>query len=261
MDLPTPQTEHVECLGLDDFAFQRGRTFGTVVVDLDAHQIIDLLPDRQAETSATWMAGHPEITHVSRDRGAEYASAASTGVPQAVQVADRFHVCKNLSEAVQRCLSRVLSEMKEASQGAGGKEVHVGEETPTSVAEWRPDPGIQVARTIAVRRSERDARYQLAVHLREQGRSIKEMACQLGIHERTVRHWFERGVAPDVRPRRKRQSIFDPYAPYVLKRWQDGEHNGTRLWEEIATQGYLGSQRMVYRFLSTLKKTEGKIPA
>jgi transposase len=124
------------------------------------------------------------------------------------------------------------------------------------VEEWRPDPGAQVARTIAVRRSERDARYQQAVHLREQGLSIKEMACRLGVSGRTVRHWFARGVAPDTRPRRKRESDFDPYAPYVLTRWQEGERNGTRLWEEIAAQGYPGSQRMVYRFLKTLKKTE-----
>jgi transposase len=115
MNLPTPQAEHVECLGIDDFAFRRGRTFGTVLVDLDAHQIIDVLPDRQTETAAAWMAAHPEITHVSRDRGAEYASAASCGAPQAVQVADRYHVCQNLSDAVQKLLARVLTELKEAS--------------------------------------------------------------------------------------------------------------------------------------------------
>ena len=260
MALPTPPVEHVECLGIDDFAFRRGRTFGTVVVDLDAHQIIDLLPDRQADTAAAWMAAHPEITHVSRDRGAEYASAASTGASQAIQIADRFHVCKNLSEAVQRLLARVLTELKEASQKADGK-AHTPEETAVSVQEWRPTPGEQVERTIAIRRAERDARYQQAVSLHEQGRSIKEIACQLRVSERTVRHWFERGVAPDTRPRRKRQSDFDPYAPYVLKRWQEGERNGTRLWEEITAQGYPGSQRMVYRFLKTLKKTEVKLAA
>jgi transposase len=156
MILPTPQAEHVECLGLDDFAFRRGRTFGTVVVDLDAHQIIDLLPDRQAETAAAWMAAHPEITHVSRDRGAEYASAASTGAPQAIQVADRFHVCENLSEAVQRLLARVLSEMKAASQHTEGERV-AQKEVPVAVQEWRPDPGAQVAQTIANRRAERGA--------------------------------------------------------------------------------------------------------
>ncbi|HEY4388828.1 MAG TPA: ISL3 family transposase [Ktedonobacteraceae bacterium] len=259
MALPTPQAEHVECLGLDDFSFLRGRTFGTVVVDLEAHQIIDLLPDRQADTAAAWMAAHPEIKYVSRDRGAEYASAASTGAPQAIQVADRFHVSKNLSEAVQKLLARVLSELKTASQEADGK-AHAQEDTFAPIEEWRPDPGVQVARTIAIRRAERDARYQQAVRLREQGLAIKEIACQLGASERTVRHWFERGVAPDTRPRRKQQSGFDPYAPYVLKRWRDGERNGTRLWEEIAAQGYPGSQRMVYRFLKTLKKTEVKTP-
>jgi transposase len=256
MALPTPQAEHVECLGLDDFAFRRGRTFGTVVVDLSAHQIIDLLPDRQADTAATWMAAHPEITHVSRDRGAEYASVADTGAPQAIQVADRFHVCKNVSEAVQRLLARVLAEMKAAHQETDGKAT-VQEETATaSVEEWRPDPGVQVTRTIAIRRAERDARYQQAVRLREQGCSNEEIARQFRVNARTVRRWFEQDVAPDTRPRRKRESDFDPYAPYVLKRWQDGERNGTRLWGEIAAQGYPGSQRMVYRFLKTLKKTE-----
>jgi transposase len=258
MALPTPQTEHVECLGLDDFAFRRGRTFGTVVVDLDAHQIIDLLPDRQADTAATWMAAHPEITHVSRDRGAEYASAASTGAPQAVQVADRFHVCQNLSDAVQKLLARVLSELKEMSQEADGKS-HTQEESSAVVEEWRPTPGVQVERTIAIRRAEREASYQQAVRLREHGCSNEEIARQFRVNARTVRRWFKRGVAPDTRPRRKRQSDFDPYAAYVLKRWQDGERNGTRLFEEIAAQGYPGSQRMVYRFLKTLKKTEVKL--
>jgi transposase len=260
MALPTPQAEHVECLGLDDFSFRRGRTFGTVVVDLDAHQIIDLLPDRQAGTAAAWMAAHPEITHVSRDRGTEYASAATTGAPQAIQVADRFHVCQNLSDAVQRLLARMLSELKAVSQEAQGK-TNAPEGVAGCVEEWRPDPGAHVAQTIATRRAERDVRYQQAVRLREQGRSIKQIASHLRISERTVRHWFARGVAPDTRPRRKRQSDFDPHASYVLKRWQDGEHNGTRLWEEIAAQGYPGSQRMVYRFLKTLKKTEVNTPA
>jgi len=257
MALPTPQAEHVECLGLDDFAFRRGRTFGTVMVDLDAHQIVDLLPDRQANTAAAWMAAHPEITHVSHDRGAEYASAASTGAPQAVQVADRYHVCHNLSEAVQKLLARVLSEMKEASQKADGK-AHTSEETVVSVEEWRPTPGVQVERTIAIRRAEREARYQQAVLLRKQGWSNEEIARQFRVNARTVRRWFEQDVAPDTRPRRKQQSDFDPYAAYVLKRWQDGERNGTHIFQEIAAQGYPGSQRMVYRFLKTLKKTEVK---
>jgi transposase len=256
MALPTKPVEHVYCLGIDDFSFLRGRTFGTVLVDLDTHRAIDLLPDRQAETATTWMQAHPEITHVSRDRGSEYASAASAGAPQAVQVADRFHVAKNLSEAVQDLLSRVLTELKDTLGGEEATPATAQGEVRVSVEEWRPAPGEQVKRAISTHRTEREARYQQVEGFQKQGLTSKEIAHRLGVSERTVRHWLKRGVAPDTRPRRKRQSDFDPYAPYVLKRWEQGERNGTHLWQELAAQGYPGSQRMVYRFLKTLKTHE-----
>ena len=253
--LPLAPAEPVISLGIDDFSFRRGRTFGTVLVNLETHQAIDLLADREAETASAWMKTHPEITHVSRDRGSEYASAASQGAPQAIQVADRFHIAKNLSEAVQELLARVLSEMKAANQDAEAATDPL-QEGPLAIEEWRPDQGAQVKQTISTRRAERAERYQRAECFRKLGLPIKEIASRLGVSERTVRHWLQRGVAPDVRPRRKRQSDFDPYAPYVLKRWEEGERNGTQLWKEIAAQGYPGSQRMVYRFLKTLKTNE-----
>ena len=83
----------VSVLGLDDFSFRRGRTFGTVLVDMQRHHIIDLLPNRSVETVAAWIGSHPEITHISRDRGSDYAAAAKQAAPQAIQVADRFHLC------------------------------------------------------------------------------------------------------------------------------------------------------------------------
>jgi transposase len=92
MVLPTAAREQVAELGIDDFAFRRGRKFGTILVDLQSHNVIDLLPDRKAETAKAWMKAHPEIKLVSRDRGGDYASAAASGAPQAIQCADRFHV-------------------------------------------------------------------------------------------------------------------------------------------------------------------------
>jgi excisionase family DNA binding protein len=255
MALPTQPAEQVQCLGIDDFSFLRGRTFGTVLVNLDSHQVIDLLPDRQAETATFWMQAHREITHVSRDRGSEYASAASRGAPQAIQVADRFHVAKNLSEAVQELLARILTELKAASQGTEATPV-VQTQSPVSVEEWRPTPGVQVKQTISTRRTEREARHQQVESLHKQGLTTKQIARRMAISERTVRHWLHRGVAPDTRLRRKYASDFDPYAPYVLTRWKEGERNGTHMWREIAAQGYPGSQRMVYRFLKTLKTQE-----
>ncbi len=101
---------------MDDFAFRRGQRFGTVLVNLETHRIVDLLPDRRAETAAAWMKHRPDITAISRDRGAEYAKAAALGAPQATNVADRFHVVKNLTEALQLLLARGLEEIKAASQ-------------------------------------------------------------------------------------------------------------------------------------------------
>ncbi len=251
MALPTKPVEQVQSLGIDEFSFLRGRTFGTVLVDLDTHRVIDLLPDRETETAMTWLQSHREITHISRDRGSEYASAASRGAPQAIQVADRFHVAKNLSEAVADLLARVLTELKGSPQA----------EAQGSVEEWRPAAGKQVNQTISMHRAEREACYQHVERLHQQGLTSQQIAHQLGMNDRTVRHWLKRRVAPDTRPRRKRQSDFDPYAPYVLKRWEEGEHNGTHLWQEIAAQGYPGSQRMVYRFLKTLKTQEKVTPA
>jgi transposase len=250
----------VTCLGIDDFAFRRGRTFGTVLVDLERHEVVDLLPDRQAQTAASWMQKHPEIKYVSRDRGSEYRAAAEAGAPQAVQVADRYHIKQNLTEAVQLLLSRVLTAMKNDQQREADDLQQQTERTP-GIEEWRPAQGKHVDQAIETRRTERQGRYQQVMSLREQGLTAKQVAGRLGMTERTVRRWLQQGAAPETRPRRKYQSSFDPYAPYVLKRWQEGCRNGRQVWQEIAAQGYPGSSRMVSRFLETLKTTEQVRPA
>jgi transposase len=86
--------------------------------------------------------------------------------------------------------------------------------------------------------------------------STQEIAGRLGISDRTVRDWLKRAAFPEARRRRKKQSPFDAFAPYVLKRWQSGERNGTRIFREIKQQGYPGTERSVYRYLKTLKQAE-----
>lgn len=93
-------------LSVDDFSFRRGRSWGTVLVDLERHQLVDILPDRSSETFASWLTQHSGVEVVSRDRSGEYADAVKKAAPEAIQVADRFHLIKNLGDVVLRVFQR-----------------------------------------------------------------------------------------------------------------------------------------------------------
>jgi transposase len=95
----------VRVLGVDDWAWRKGQNFGTILVDLERSQVVDLLPTRSADSLVEWLAQHPEVTTVSRDRQGVYAEGARLGAPKAVQVADRFHLVLNLIQAVERHLA------------------------------------------------------------------------------------------------------------------------------------------------------------
>jgi transposase len=253
MEIPDDARASVVYLGIDDFAFRRGYQFGTILVDLESHRPIDVLPDRRAETAAAWMRDNPEIHVVSRDRASAYAKAAAEAVPQAIEVADRFHVCKNLTEATQLLLTRCQAEIAAASHIE--EPVHNESGKPVvSIEEWRPKEPARVKETRLTRRAGREARYKQVVERHEQGFTTKEIACQMNLSERTVQRWLASGTFPEAKKRRKKRSDFDLFAPYVLKRWQEGEHNGLILWREIVAQGYTGSDRTVYRHIQTLKQ-------
>jgi transposase len=254
MEIPDDARASVVYLGIDDFAFRRGYQFGTILVDLESHRPIDLLPDRRAETAAAWMRDNPEIHVVSRDRASAYASAASEAVPHAIQVADRFHICKNLTEATQLLLTRCQAEI--AAMGSHMEEPIQNESNQPIIflEEWRPKEPAHVEKVRLTRRSGRKARYEQVISGLSHGLTTKEIASQLGMSERTVRMWKAAGTFPEAKKRRKKQSSFDTFAPYVLKRWQEGERNGLTLWREIIAQGYTGSERTVYRHIETLKQ-------
>jgi excisionase family DNA binding protein len=260
MALPDEARASVVYLGIDDFAFRRGYRFGTIIVDLESHRPIDLLPDRRAETVAAWMRDNPDIHVVSRDRGSAYASAAAFVAPQATQVADRFHICKNLTEATQLLLARSQAEILAVSQTENGPSSDEPTKLQISIQEWRPPEPAGVKKARLARRAGRYARYQQVVECRQQGMTPKEIAGRLGLSDRTVQKWLAAGTFPEVRSRRKKSSSFDAFAPYVLKRWKEGEHKGIALYREIKAQGYAGSDRSVYRYLSTLKQTEIQAP-
>jgi transposase len=257
MALALPDAPQVRILGVDDWSWKKGRRYGTILVDLEKRKIIDLLPDRKASTFAQWLRAHPEVEMISRDRGTDYAAAAREGAPQAIQIADRFHLVRNLAEVLKLLLARCRAEIRRSEQNALSEpeEKASGEPPRTlpSPATWKQKPPQQMVRVYQANLAQREDRFQQVVSLRTRGMKQADIAKRVGISERTVRKWLKAGALPSYR-RPNRRSVFDPYAAYVLERWKAGVHDGKQLFEEIRSQGFKGSVRVVGRFLQTLRE-------
>jgi transposase len=240
IDLPDPLCGSILFLGIDDLAFLRGHRFGTILVNLESHRVVDLLPDRKAETSAAWMRHQPDLMAVSRDRGGEYASAAREGAPQAIQCADRFHLLKNLGEAVEGLLARHLAAHRK-------KETQATPDEQTSV--WHAIRAAKLSPQLEqlqrVRREERLARYEQVIALRKQGLSYQAIAGRVGMGASTVQSWLAVGRFPERKPREQGNRL-DRYLPYVVERWEQGCHNIAHLYQELLARGYQGSYASVY---------------
>lgn len=248
MALPTALPKQVSLLGIDDWSFRRGRKFGTILVDLATHKTIDLLPDRTTETAAAWMQAHPEIDIVSRDRGGDYAAAARKGAPQAQQVADRFHLAKNLTEIAEVVLARIRPEIRQAVQSEEGP---LSQGDDGNSADWRPKTEADERQAGLARQAERCDRYQQMMQWYEQGLSTRDIARRLRVTTRSIQRWLKEGI-PHGKPRSKRTSCFDPYADAAIALWQNGALSSLQIWHALQTQGFKGSYNTVHRFIETL---------
>jgi transposase len=237
-DRPTPRV-----LSIDDFALRRGRTYGSILVDLERHCLVDLLPDRSAATFAAWLAEHSGIEVISRDRSAEYADGARQGAPAAVQVADRFHLVKNFGEVALRVLSRHASLVQQ---------VPAPEAIGSMPSPPRSDRAASRDRTRAAMQERFDAVHALVA----QGTTISATARALGLHRHTVQKYRALAAAPERRHRTRVTHILTPYAGYLLERWKAGCHNARALWREIGARGYSGGYQTVARFVASLRAQE-----
>ena len=246
----------VRVLGVDDWSWKKGHRYGTILVDLERHKIIALLPDRTSATFAAWLRQHPEVEVISRDRGTDYAAAAREAAPQARQIADRFHLVRNVADMLLLLLSRCRTEIRRLPPGAEPQPEPTPSDPPRALPQpdtWRQQPPRQMERAYQARQAEREDRFRQITALREQGWTLAAIAQRMGMGERSVRKWCKQGAAPTHRRRHRRRSAFDPYAAYILERWQAGVHDVKHLFEEIRLQGYPGSVRIVQRFLQTLR--------
>jgi len=241
----TPKT-----LGVDDFAFRRGQRYGTILVDLDKHQPIALLPDREAETLAQWLQNHPGVEVLSRDRAQAYKQGMTKGAPEAIQVADRFHLLKNLAES----LEQVFREHMPASPPIEASS------SPTLDPSTVLPPEIEKAdfeHAQAVRRA-RLARYQQVWNLHRAGWQQKAIAQQLGIGERTVAQYLKSPTFPERLERKDRgHSLLDPYQAKLLNHWNQGCRDARQLYQMLQQEGCRASYSTVARYVRRLRQAQG----
>jgi transposase len=250
--LPDPPVGQVTILGVDEFALRRGRQYGTVLIDLaDGHRPVDVLPGREAADFADWLRAHPGVRVICRDRAGGYADGARDGAPDAVQVADRWHLWDNLSRHVARLVAAHHTCLPEPAPKAADDAA----DEPADLSVLQCPDSVRVAKT---RR-----RYRQVDGLREQGLSMRAIAHRLDVN---FKRRYVRASSVDVLAAGGVQvSVLDPFKPYLNGRLADGQRNATRLLVEITGQGYTGGYNTLNRYLRPLRRLDaaklGELPA
>ena len=249
-EAPEAPSNCPEVLGIDDFAFRKGQTYGTILIDLTTRTPIDLLPDREKTTVENWLKEHPGAKIISRDRSAVYADAIRAGAPEATPVADRFHLLKNLMETLQAQIGKESKTIREVLL--------------PKVASFEDEGPVQKPhRAQRASMESRQRRFELWQKVRElhgQGYFKKEIARLVDLDVHTVRNY----LCSDTFPQRNRRSPvhgkLTPYKEYILTRWEEGYQNALQLWREVKEQGFTGGAVAVADFVRPLRQP-GMTPA
>ena len=256
--MPLPSVNSLSTIGVDDFCFRKGQTYGTIVVDLERSRPVALLNDRSAETLAEWLKGYSQIKTVSRDRALAYAKGIRQGVPDAIQVADRFHLLQNLAETLYQVFSMHGKAIKVVEQVHSQPEVDRSDST-LIVPQLPTIPMTKQQHLSLERRKRREAVYQQVWELHRIGWSAPSIAHQLGIGRTTVFRYLRTPMFPERQGRSDRgiRSLVSPYRNYLLQRWNEGCHEALQLFEEIQPLGYKGSYDTVARYIRRLRSSVG----
>jgi transposase len=230
-------TEPLNVIGIDDWAWRRNHRYGTIICDLERRRPVTLLSDREPATAVAWLERHQEITIVARDRGGGYGDAAARALPQATQVADRWHLMENASRAFLDAVRKTMHQIRAA---IGATTINPGLLTAAERLQYE---GYQ-------RREEVNASI---LALAKDEVPIKEIVRRLG-HSRQLVRRVIRGVRQDVF--RTRQSSLEQYLPWLDAQWSSGCRNGADLWRRLRGQGFRGSLRVVTEWATRRRRAE-----
>jgi transposase len=224
-------------IGIDDWAWRRNQRYGTIICDLERRRPISLLPDREPATAQAWLADQPQIAIVTRDRGGGYALAAAKALPHATQVADRWHLMENASQAF---LDAVRKSMRQIRSAVGAATINPDLLTAAERIQYEG----------YLRREDTNA---AILKQAEKGASIKEIVRLTG-HSRGLVRRVLRGQRSDVF--RVRESSLELHLPWLDAQWAAGQRNGADLWRRLRALGFRGSLRVVTEWATRRRRAD-----
>jgi hypothetical protein len=223
----------VRVLGIDDWAWRKGQTYGTIMVDLERRAVVDVLSHRSSAGTAEWLQGHPEVRVISRDRHGLYAEGARAGAPQARQVADRFHLIQNLRERIEQQLGRL------------GRPLRPGASAAAEVEENR-----------AGLHGVREGLFAQVRALYDAGRTATAITQELGLSRRRVDRWIRLEALPQRNLPTRTSASPSLFLGHLTRRWAEGCTVATRLFTEIRRLGYTGCYTHLARFIASWRRRE-----
>ena len=256
--IPEPEVTAPRVVSVDEWAKRKGQSYGTILVDLETHKAVDLLPVKSAESFANWLEEHPGAEIISRDRCIEYINGANEGAPDAIQVADIWHLLKNLRDTLKK-----LMEDKRACLVAAADKPKPDSSSQDVPIEKRLDslelpensPKLTKAEEESLsRRQKRQERFEEAKKLHELGASKSEIARRLNINWRTVSKYIRIDECPIYAGQRIGSRNYASFMDYMERRWEEGCHNATKIWHEIRELGYEGARRTLGEWATKKRK-------
>ena len=241
----------VRVVGVDDWSWRKGSTYGTIMVDLERREVLDVLEDRSAGSTASWLACHPTIEIVSRDRCGLYAQGAAQGAPQARQVADRFHRLQNLRHAIEQQLTRAPSRQLQLAP----QEIVVLADPPGLIHRYgQPDVTEHRHLVQAGRRGRSQLGFDRVKALHAEGKTLATIARETGFNQRTVRKWTRLEAFRPQATMAPKATTPGGFGTYLARRWNEGCTMGRQLLAEIRPLGYTGSLTHLQRLLNSWRR-------
>lgn len=225
-----------EAVGIDDWAFRKGVNYGTAIIDLNKRRVIDLLPNREADTIASWLREKPHIKVVTRDRYSHYAKGVTQGLPKAIQVVDRWHLLKNMGEALKKLLTKTRQELRRENREAVFKSRSEEEvDTPRSLSKPPETQRVQ---------NHRDLLLQQIKAMHSEGTSIRQIAQTFSMGRVTIRKYLRLDQAPR---KNEGKTNIQQFLGYIYRRMHDDKDiQVIQLWKEVTEMGYNGSRSVFY---------------